>query len=110
LIAYVEHHNKSKMFGSQALVDVSYFDSNEIYDNEWELTHWIWKLDHYGIDLPKMQKVESKLMSFCRPNDAERVSFILENKLLEVDKALLLKLPALSTTKPRNDVLSQKEK
>jgi hypothetical protein len=47
------------MFGSQALVDVSYFDSNEIYDNEWELTHWIWKLDHYGIDLPKMQKIKS---------------------------------------------------
>ena len=109
LMAYIEHHNKNKMFGSQALVDVSYFDSNEIYDNEWGLTHWIWKLDHYGIALPKTQKVESKLMSLRRPNDAERASFNLENNLLKVDKELLLKLPVLSNTKRRNDIFSQKE-
>ena len=109
LMAYIEHHNKSKMFGSQALVDVSYFDSNEIYDNEWGLTHWIWKLDHYGIDLPITQKVESKLMSLRRPNDAERARFILENNLLKVDKELLLKLPVLSNAKRRNEIFFSKK-
>jgi hypothetical protein len=104
ILAFIEFQNKKKSFENDQRVDVGYFGKNEVFQHENGLTHWKWRLDHYGIQLEDLSNFQgnSKSGAYRRPNAIEQANHIVRNDLLKVSEEFLQILPVLSKESERN--------
>jgi hypothetical protein len=106
LLAFIEFQNKNEKFEGPQFANLSYFESNRVFQHENGLTHWKWRLDHYGHRLEDFNTLsqEDKILSYRRPTATEQVRHLVSNQLLRVSTEILSALPILSTQKQRNKV------
>lgn len=106
LLSFIEFQNKTEKFEGPQFANLSYFESNRVFQHENGLTHWKWRLDHYGHQLEDFNTLseEDKFASYRRPTATEQVQHLVSNQLLKVSVETLSALPILSTKSQRNEV------
>ncbi len=55
ILNLIEHENKKSLNDNLVLTDTSYFNLNETFRYENMLTHWRYRLDHYGVHLEDLR-------------------------------------------------------
>jgi hypothetical protein len=106
ILAFIEFQNKKKIYPNNQRVDIEYFQRNEVYQHGNGLTHWKWRLDHYGIRLEDFRSfsVHGNFGASRRPNENEQANNIVRHGLFSVSEEILEMLPVLSTESKRNEI------
>lgn len=108
ILAYIEYINRSNNSSELTYTETSYFNINQVFNQENGVTHWQWKLDHYGIELEELRKFSKhnvrNISKLRRPNISEYSDYIKMNKLWSPTKKILELLPIVSTREYREKV------
>ena len=108
ILAYIEFINRRNNSNQLTFTETSYFDVNQVFNQENGVTHWRWRLDHYGIELEELRKFNKynvkNISKLRRPNKSEYSEHIKINKLWTPTKRALELLLIQSTKENREEV------
>jgi hypothetical protein len=106
ILSFIEHKNRIDKLNSKCFTDTNYFNNNLVFDQEDGVTHWKWRLDHFGIMLEELKKFDSdcdkQISKLRRPNAIENSEFIVKNNLWTPNKSINTLLPIKSSKELRN--------
>jgi hypothetical protein len=106
LLSFIEYQNKKIQIKDEQFVNVDYFHSDEVYQHSNGLTHWKWRLDHYGHTLDFFRNFDVKIDSekFRRPTGLEQAKYNISNRLFLVTQQINDLLPIQSTPSQRMEI------
>jgi hypothetical protein len=108
ILNLIEHENKKSLNDNLALTDTSYFNLNETFRYENGLTHWRYRLDHYGIHLKDLRTRDrlsvGTVSNFRRPDSHEYIRDVMIRNLWKLPNNVNELFPIISSHKERRRI------
>jgi hypothetical protein len=108
ILAYIEFINRRNNSSQFTFTETSYFDVNQVFNQENGVTHWQWRLNEYGVELEEMRKFSKynskRISKLRRPNGNEYSEYIKKHNLWSPTKNVLEELPIKSSKEYREKV------
>jgi hypothetical protein len=114
ILNLIEHENKKSLNDNLALTDTSYFNLNKTFSHENGLTHWQYRLDHYGIQLEDLRSRDrltvDTVSNLRRPNSQEYICNVIKRNLWKIPNNASELFPVISSRNQREKVFFQTKK